>query len=67
MVNNLFLIDVNTCRPGTMGEPSSGLGLILCKEFVTIMGGEIWIESKENSGSNFTFSLPIKSDDTDAG
>lgn len=63
MVNNIFLIDVNTGRPGTMGEPSAGLGLLLCKEFVTIMGGEIWIESKENSGSNFTFSLPVKTDE----
>ena len=42
--NNLFRIDANTKRPGTEGEQSTGLGLLLCKQFVEKQGGEIWVE-----------------------
>jgi signal transduction histidine kinase len=59
MVEHLFMLDVQTNRSGTSGEPSTGLGLILCKEFIEKMGGRIWVESEVDKGSNFSFSLPI--------
>lgn len=57
MVKNLFKPDVDTRRKGTDDEPSTGLGLLLCKEFVEKHGGEIWIDSEEGLGSTFTFSI----------
>jgi signal transduction histidine kinase len=57
--NNLFRIDANTKRPGTEGEQSTGLGLLLCKEFVEKHGGEIWVESVQNQGSVFSFTVPV--------
>jgi PAS domain S-box-containing protein len=57
MVDNLFLLNVKTNRPGTEGELSTGLGLILCKEFVEKHGGTISITSKEGKGSTFSFTL----------
>jgi signal transduction histidine kinase/tetratricopeptide (TPR) repeat protein len=58
MVENLFRLDVQTNRIGTNKEPSSGLGLILCKEFVEKHGGEIWVESEEGKGTTFYVSFP---------
>ena len=57
-INKLFKIGENIGRNGTDGEPSTGLGLLLCKEFVEKHGGKIWAESKENIGSTFYFTLP---------
>ena len=57
MKENLFNIDVNTNRKGTEKEPSTGLGLIICKEFVEKHGGRLWVESEEGKGSTFYFTL----------
>ena len=58
MLENIFQLDVKNNRKGTEDEPSSGLGLILCKEFTEKHGGKIWIESKVDKGSCFYFSFP---------
>ncbi|MCX6277295.1 MAG: hybrid sensor histidine kinase/response regulator [Bacteroidetes bacterium] len=59
LIDKLFLLDAQTGRKGTEGEPSSGLGLIICKDFIEKHGGEIWIESEEGNGAAFTFSMPV--------
>jgi PAS domain S-box-containing protein len=56
---NLFKLNVKVSRHGTNNEPSTGLGLILCKELIEKHGGEIWVESESNSGSTFWFTLPV--------
>ncbi len=56
----LFKIEEKVSSRGTEDEPSTGLGLILCKEFVEKNGGKIWVESKEGVGSTFYFTLPVK-------
>ena len=58
MVDNLFRLDVKTNRMGTDGELSTGLGLLVCKEFVNKFGGTIWVESEEGKGSVFHFTIP---------
>ena len=63
VLNKLFKIDGNIGRKGTNGEPSTGLGLLLCKDFVEKNGGTIRAESKEDIGSSFYVSLPIRSKD----
>ena len=58
MVHDLFRLDVQTNRRGTENEPSSGLGLLLCKDFVEKHGGKLWVESEEGKGSAFYFTIP---------
>jgi signal transduction histidine kinase len=55
--NKLFQISEKTNRPGTDGEPSTGLGLLLCKEFIEKHEGKIWVESEVGKGSTFSFSI----------
>lgn len=58
-LDKLFRIDVNFSTNGTNSEPGTGLGLILCREFVVKNGGKIWVESEQGIGSKFKFTLPI--------
>ncbi|MBK7173500.1 MAG: hybrid sensor histidine kinase/response regulator [Bacteroidales bacterium] len=60
MLENLFQLDAKSGRPGTEGEPSTGLGLLLCKEFIEKHGGQINVESEEGKGSKFSFTIPNK-------
>ena len=59
LMDRLFKINGNTGRKGTDGEASTGLGLILCKEFVERQHGSIWAESPEGKGSTFCFTIPL--------
>ncbi len=61
-INDLFRIEKNTSTQGTENETGTGLGLILCKEFVEKHGGKIWIVSEDGKGSDFKFTLPLNSD-----
>ena len=54
----LFKIDQTYSTTGTKMERGTGLGLILCKEFVEKQGGKILVESKEGEGSDFKFTIP---------
>jgi two-component system, sensor histidine kinase and response regulator len=58
MLPNLFRIDVHHSTAGTSQERGTGLGLILCKEFVEKHGGTIEVESTIGKGSCFTVRLP---------
>jgi len=55
--NKLFLLNEKTSRKGTEGEPSTGLGLLLCKEFVEKHNGNLWVESEVGKGSTFSFTI----------
>ena len=60
--SKLFRITEKIKRQGTAKEEGTGLGLILCKEFIEKNGGSIWVESEAGKGSKFFFTLPKSGD-----
>jgi signal transduction histidine kinase/uncharacterized protein HemY len=58
-IEKLFRIDTHFSRSGTKDEQGTGLGLILCKEFLIKNGGNIRVESQVGKGSSFIFTLPV--------
>lgn len=57
-LSRLFDIGQLSSRPGTSGEPGSGLGLLLCKELIERQGGNLWVESRPHAGTEVHFTLP---------
>lgn len=56
-IEQLFLINAKISKEGTAGERGSGLGLMLCKEFIEKNGGKLAVESEVGKGSKFSFTL----------
>jgi signal transduction histidine kinase len=57
-MHRLFKIDSNPTSIGTSMEKGTGLGLILCKDFVERNGGTIWVNSQLGRGTKFFFTIP---------
>jgi PAS domain S-box-containing protein len=63
VIDKLFQIDEIYTTPGTQNEKGTGLGLIICKEFIEKHKENIWVESKEGEGTTFYFTIPTKKGD----
>lgn len=59
IINDLFKIETRMVTKGTNNEIGTGLGLILCKDFIIKNNGKIWVTSEEGTGSCFYFTLPL--------
>ena len=59
-IKSLFNTGINKSTRGTAGEKGTGLGLLLCADFIEKHKGEIWAESEIGEGSTFYFSIPAK-------
>lgn len=59
----LFGMNKSFTTPGTTNEKGSGLGMILCKDFIEKHGGKIWVESNTGFGSEFFFTIPAAAKD----
>lgn len=59
-MKKLFRIDENMSKLGTEKEKGTGLGLIVCQEYIKMHKGNISVESKEGEGSKFFFTIPNK-------
>jgi signal transduction histidine kinase len=57
-IATIFSLNHSSTTTGTQGETGTGLGLLLCKEFIEKNNGKIWIESELNVGSTFYIALP---------
>lgn len=58
--NKIFKVDQHVTTKGTHSEKGSGLGLVLCKEFVELLGGTIGVKSVPGDGSRFYFRIPLE-------
>ena len=58
-LKDLFNLSENNTVQGTNNEIGTGLGLVLCKQFIDKHEGNIWVESRPNIGSSFYFTLPL--------
>lgn len=57
-VKKLFKLNEISTHNGTQGEKGTGLGLVLCKEFIQLHKGKIWVESEPGNGSKFILTIP---------
>lgn len=61
-ISKLFVIDKHFVTNGTNNEKGTGLGLLLCKEFIEKHGGNVYVESVSKKGSTFSFTITLKNE-----